>query len=68
MTKFDPQETDFIKLFDFQHSHLTQEQFKKVVTIILYYRNVYPTTKFDVGETKVKLNLPMKKNAVETKN
>ena len=28
------------------------------------YRNVYATTKFDVGKTKIKLNLPMKKDAV----
>ena len=48
-------------MFDFQHSHLTQEEFEKIVTIILKYKQVYATTKFDVGKTKVKLNLPMKK-------
>ena len=48
-------------MFDFQHSHLTQEEFEKVVKIILDYRQVYATTKFDVGKTKVKLNLPIKK-------
>ena len=42
-------------MFDFQLSHLTQEQFDKVVEIILKYRNVYATTKLDVGKTKVKL-------------
>ena len=47
-------------MFDFQHSHLTQEEFEKVVKIILDYKQVYATTKFDVGKTKVKLNLPMK--------
>ena len=51
-------------MFNFQHSHLTQEEFKKVVTIILDYKQVYATTKFDVGKTKVKLNLPMKKDAI----
>ena len=48
-------------MFDFQHSHLTKEQFDKIVDIILKYRNVYATTKFDVGKTKIKLNLPIKK-------
>ena len=48
-------------MLDFQLSHLTQEQFDRVVEIILKYRNVYATTKFDVGKTKVKLALPMKK-------
>ena len=51
-------------MFDFQHSHLTQEEFEKVVTIILQYKQVYATTKFDVGKTKVKLNLPVKKDAI----
>ena len=51
-------------MFDFQHSHLTQEHFDKIVDIILQYRNVYATTKFDVGKTKVKLNLPMKKRCI----
>ena len=57
-------------MFDFQHSHLTQEEFEKIVTIILECKQVYATTKFDVGKTKVKLNLPMKKrcNFQKTKN
>ena len=50
-------------MFDFQHSYLTQEEFEKVVSIILEYKQVYATTKFDVGKTKVKLNLPMNKDA-----
>ena len=51
-------------MFDFQHSHLTQEEFEKIVTIILECKQVSATTKFDVGKTKVKLNLPMKKDAI----
>ena len=51
-------------MFYFEHSYLTQERFDKIVDIIFKYRNVYATTKFDAGKTKVKLNLPMKKNAV----
>ena len=48
-------------MFDFQHSHLTEKEFEKIITIILEYKQVYATTKFDVRKTKVKLNLPMKK-------
>ena len=62
ITQYSEQEKEFIQMFDFQHSHLTQ--FEKVVKIILNYNQVYATTKFDVGKTKVKLNLPMKKDAV----
>ena len=55
-------------MFDFQHSLLTQEEFEKIVTIILEYKQVYATTKFDVGRTKVKLNLPNKKRCNFQKN
>ena len=61
INKYSEQEKEFIQMFHFQHSHLTQEEFEKEVTTILQYKQVYATTKFDVGKTKVKLNLPMKK-------
>ena len=64
INKYTESEKEFIQMFDFQHSHLTQIEFEKVVTIILDYRQVYATTKFDVGKTKVKLNLPIKKDAI----
>ena len=49
---------------DFQRSHLIQIQFENVIEISLKYRNIYATTKFDVGKAKVKLSLPMKKYAI----
>ena len=64
INKYSEHEKEFIQMFDFQHSHLTQKEFEKVVTTILNYTQVYATTKFDVGKTKVKLNLPMKKDAI----
>ena len=64
INKYTETEKEFIQMFDFQHSHLTQEEFEKIVTIILEYKQVYATTKFDVGKTKEKLNLPMKKDAI----
>ena len=64
INKYTESEKEFIQMFDFQHSHLIQSEFEKVVTIILDYRQVYATTKFDVGKTKVKLNLPIKKDAI----
>ena len=65
INQFTKLEKEFIQMFDFQQSRLTKKQFEKVLTIILKHRNVYAKTKFDVGKTKVKLNLPMKKdNAV----
>ena len=64
INKYTEPEKEFIQMFDFQHSHLTQEEFEKIVTIKLEYKQVDATTKFDVGKTKVKLNLPMKKDAI----
>ena len=64
INKYTESEKEFIQMFDFQHPRLTQEEFEKIVTIILEYIQVYATTKFDVGKTKVKLNLPMKKYAI----
>ena len=60
INKYTESEKEFIQMFDFQHSHLTQNEFEKIVTIILDYRQVYATTKFDVAKTNVKLNLPIK--------
>ena len=70
INKYTTSEKEFIQMFDFQHSHLTQEEFEKIETIILEYKQVYATTKFDVGKTKVKLSLPMKKDEIfkKTKN
>ena len=64
INKYTTSEKEFIQMFGFQHSHLTQEEFEKIVTVILEYKQVYATTKFDVGKTKVKLNLPMKNGAI----
>ena len=64
INKYTESEKEFIQMFDFQHPHLSQKEFEKVVTIILDYKQVYATTKFDVGKTKVKLNLPMNKDAI----
>ena len=64
INKYTESEKELIQMFDFQHSHPTQEEFEKIVTIILEYKQVYATTKFDVGKTKVKLNLPMKKDSI----
>ena len=51
INKYTETEKEFIQIFDFQHSDLTQEEFEKVVSIILEHKQVYETTKFDVGKT-----------------
>ena len=70
ISKYTETDKEFIQMFVFQHSSLTQEEFEKVITIILTYKQVYATTKFNVRKTKAKLNLPTKKDAIfkKTKN
>ena len=70
VNKYTETEKEFNQMFDFQHSYLKQEEFEKVVSIVSEYKQVYATTIFDVGKTKVKMNLPMKKDAIfkKTKN
>ena len=38
ITKYNDKDKEFIQMFDFQHSHLTKEQFDKIVDIILKYK------------------------------
>ena len=64
INKYTETDKEFIQIFDFQHSYLVQEEFEKKVSIILEYKQIYAATKFDVRKTKVKLNLPMKKDAI----
>ena len=64
INKYTTSEKEFIQMFDFQLSHLTQKEFEKKIAIILEYKQVYATTKLDVEKTKVKLNLPVKKDAI----
>ena len=64
INKYTESEKNLFKCLIFNIHILTQSEFEKLVTIILDYRQVYATTKFDVGKTKVKLNLPIKKDAI----
>ena len=39
-------------MFNFQHSQITQNEFEKLVNLLLRYLTVYATSKFDVGKNK----------------
>ena len=51
-------------MFKFEHTKLTQMQFKNLTALLLKYQHCYATSKFDVGKIKVELNLPQKANAI----
>ena len=40
ISKYTESDKEFIHMFKFQHSYLTQEEFEKVITIILTYKQV----------------------------
>ena len=51
-------------MFNFEHTKLTQTQFEKIAQLLTQFRKCYATSKFDVGKTKVELNLPLKATAI----
>ena len=52
INKYTESEKEFIQMFDFQHSHLSQSEFEKVVTIILDYRQFYATKNLTLERPK----------------
>ena len=51
-------------MFNFQHSQLTQNEFKKLADLLLKYPTVSATSKFDVGKINSPLHLPLKPDGV----
>ena len=63
-SKFSETDTEFLKMFNFEHTQLSQEQFEHLAKLLIQYKQCYATSKFDVGKVKVELNLPLKATAV----
>ena len=51
-------------MFNFEHTELTQTQFKQLAQLLTQFKKWYPTSNFDVGKIKVELNLPLKATAI----
>ena len=43
-------------MFNFEHTKLTQKQFKQLAKFLLGYKHCYVTSKFDQGKIKIELN------------
>ena len=54
-------------MFSFQHSQITQKEFKQLAELLLIYPMVYATSKFDVGKVNSPLQLPLKPDAFSKK-
>ena len=64
ISHFTEQQQNFLTMFIFQHSQLTQNKFEKLANLLLKYPNVYATSEFDVGKINSPLHLLLKSDAV----
>ena len=58
------EQQNFLTMFNFQHSQITQDEFDILAKQLLKYSTVYATSKFDVGIISSSLHLPLKPDAV----
>ena len=64
VSKFTETDREFLTMFNFEHTKLTQTQFENLAQLLTQFRKCYATSKFDVGKIKVELNLPLKATAI----
>ena len=58
------EQQQFLTMFNFEQSQITQIEFDKLAKQLLKYSTVYATSKFDVGKISSSLHLPLKPDAV----
>ena len=63
ISKFTEKDKEFLTMFNFEHTKLTQPQFEQLAQLLTLFHKCYATSKFDVGKIKVELNLPVKATA-----
>ena len=64
ITNYTKEQQQFLTMFNFEHSQITQTEFDKLAKQLLKYSTVYATSKFDVGKISSSLHLPLKLDAV----
>ena len=64
VSKFTEKDKDFLTMFNFEHTKLTQTQFEKLAQLLTQFQKYYATSKFDAGKNKVELNLPLRATAI----
>ena len=48
ISHYTEKQQNFLTMFNFQHSQITQNEFEKLADLLLRYPTVYATSKFDV--------------------
>ena len=64
ITNYTKEQQQFLTMFNFEHSQITQIEFDKLAKQLLKYSTVYATSKIDVGKISSSLHLPLKPDAV----
>ena len=64
ITNYTEKQQNFLTMFNFQLSQITQDEFDKLIKQLMKYSSVYATSKFDVGKFSSSLQLPLKPDAV----
>ena len=64
ITNYTKEQQQFLTMFNFKHSQITQIEFDKLAKQLLKLSTVYTTSKFDVGKISSSLHLPLKPDAV----
>ena len=64
VSKFTKTGKAFLTMFNFEQTQLTQTQFEKLAPFLKQFQKCYATSKFDIGKTKIELNLLLKATAI----
>ena len=64
VSKFTKTDREFLTMFNFEHTKLTQTKFEKLAQLLIQFQKCYQISKFDVGKLKAELNLPLKATAI----
>ena len=62
--KFTETDKEFLTMFNFEHTKLTQAQFEKLAQLLIQFQKCYETSNFDVGKIKVEPNLPLRATTI----
>ena len=64
ITSYTEDQQNFLTMFNFQHSQITQNEFDKLAKQLIKNSSIYATSNFDVGKISSSLHLPLKPDAV----
>ena len=64
VTKFTETDREFLTMFKFEHTKLSQTQFEELAQFLTQFKKSYATSKLDDGKVKAELHLPLKATSI----